>query len=599
MLWLAAVLEAWRPGSWLFLAPACLPFLNFSPWTGWLIFEEFDILLLGLLAGGYIRIAICADSRTSSLGWHRYWDLTTGLVVLLAISGLWALQRGLADAGGFTWDWFAGYPDPMNSVRVFKSLFFGVMFYPLLRRQLEIASEQAAKHVCLGMVTGLSVLVLAVVWERLGFAGLLNFSAKYRTVGLFWEMHVGGAAIDSYLAMATPFAAWALLTARRPFAWLAAAVLVTLTVYACLTTFSRGVYLATLGSTLVLPWLVKRNLPAGVGMLVPGWRANGIKVLLALLVVEVIGVIAGSSFMGERIQATGRDMNGRLAHWQHGLDLLDKRPNQLLGLGLGRLPASYSATVPQQGFSGDIKWKNEIVTLRTPGNLDEIGGVWGLTQRVSLQHPGPYRLKMNVGTDVDVKVKARICERHLLYDRICQGANLSIASRAGAWQEVDVALLGPPMPAGPWYSQRFKMLALSVSSAGSTVDLDNVTLTDVMGKQLLLNGDFSQNLAGWFPAAQYHFVPWHIDNLYLETLIERGLLGLLAFGLVVVAAFWRYARRRTPLSRPSPYILSAMVGALLVGLVSSVLDVPRVAFLFYLLIFIAATPIPHPANNNP
>ncbi len=36
--------------------PAFLPVLNFSPWTGWLVFEEFDLLVLAVLAAGYFRL---------------------------------------------------------------------------------------------------------------------------------------------------------------------------------------------------------------------------------------------------------------------------------------------------------------------------------------------------------------------------------------------------------------------------------------------------------------------------------------------------------------------------------------------------------------
>ena len=69
-------------------------------------------------------------------------------------------------------------------------------------------------------------------------------SARYRATALFWEMHVGGAAIDAFLALTMPFVAWALWAARRPAPWLGAAALALLGTYACLTSFSRGVYLA-------------------------------------------------------------------------------------------------------------------------------------------------------------------------------------------------------------------------------------------------------------------------------------------------------------------------------------------------------------------
>jgi hypothetical protein len=39
---------------------------------------------------------------------------------------------------------------------------------------------------------------------------------------------------------------------------------------------------------------------------------------------------------------------------------------------------------------------------------------------------------------------------------------------------------------------------------------------------LLHNGDFSDGLARWFFAGRHYFVPWHIDNLFLEMLSTRA-----------------------------------------------------------------------------
>ena len=36
------------------------------------------------------------------------------------------------------------------------------------------------------------------LWERAVYTALLDFSSDYRTTGSFWEMHVGGAALDGF-----------------------------------------------------------------------------------------------------------------------------------------------------------------------------------------------------------------------------------------------------------------------------------------------------------------------------------------------------------------------------------------------------------------
>ncbi len=55
---LAWACVTWRwPGLWVGVLPAALPLMNLSPWSGWLAFDEFDLLVLATLAGGYARLA--------------------------------------------------------------------------------------------------------------------------------------------------------------------------------------------------------------------------------------------------------------------------------------------------------------------------------------------------------------------------------------------------------------------------------------------------------------------------------------------------------------------------------------------------------------
>ena len=595
-LWCLLVL--WRPGVWLFAVPACLPFLNFSPWTGWLVFDEFDILLLGALAGGYWRLACSSrsDWLTGMPAAFRW------LVVLLAGTGLLALYRGFADAGGFAFDWFAGYSDPLNSLRVFKSLGFSLLFVPLLQHEIVCSGALAGRRLAKGIVAGLSVVTLAVLWERSAFPGVLDFSKNYRTVALFWEMHVGGAAIDAYLAMTAPFVVWALVSARRPLPWAGAASLALLTGYACLTTFARGVYLAVAGSLVLLVILLraqKSNFNARKFLArvwrrhVPeGWRAKAGAMLVLALVAEVVAVAVGGSFMTQRLTSTDRDLGSRLEHWRHGLELLGTPGSWLLGKGLGRLPANYAAHVPQGEFSGAVKGRDELepggavngfVTVRGPATRKVLGAQYALTQRVSMASEGPHRLSLEVRVKKQADVYLELCERHLLYDGSCQTAYVRVFPGKTAWQALVLSLQGPVPSRGSWYAPRLGMFSLSVGNVGGVADFDNIRLTGSHQEDLLENGGFSRGLAHWFPAAQSYFLPWHLDNLFLEILVERGLTGLLLLAALMACALWATVIGGARSLSLSPYLAASLCAALLVGLVSSFMDVPRIAFLYLLL----------------
>ena len=597
-LWCAA---AWQPGIWLFVVPACLPFLNFSPWTGWLVFDEFDILLLGALAGGYARLAYFSREGAETRGIPVvFWVL----IALLAGTGLVSLYRGIVDAGGFSFDWFAGYTDALNSLRIFKSLGLVLLFVPLLQHELSHCKLLSDHRLAAGIIVGLAVVTLAAVWERAAFPGLLDFSKHYRTVALFWEMHVGGAAIDVYLVLTTPFVVWALICARQPLRWSGAAALALLTGYASLTTFSRGVYFAIAGSLLLLGlflWAQKYDLKelnffARVSQRqgFAGWHSKASLMLLLALITEVMAVMNGGSFMEERLVSTNHDLNSRLKHWRHGLDLLQSPEAWLLGEGLGRFPANYAAHVVQEEFSGDVKLSqevksfgvsNEFVTVRGPKSRKKLVRFFALTQRINSISKGEHQVvfKVRVKNSVDVYIK--LCERHLLYDGMCQTAFVRVLPERTSWQTLSLPLEGHGSNPLTWHAPRLGMLSLSIGNIGGAADFDDIRLIGPHQQELLENGQFSMGLAHWFPAARFYFTPWHTDNLFLEILIERGLIGLSLLMVLMTCVFYHLVVGNARLQPLSPYLAASLSGALMLGLVNSLMDIPRVAFLYYVLTF--------------
>jgi energy-coupling factor transporter transmembrane protein EcfT len=605
---LSCIFAARCPGRWLFVVPASLPFLNFSPWTGWLVFEEFDVLVLGLASGAYARnfwlTAARKDLAKAGVR-DRSWISLLVTVQLICLGSLGALSmcRGFVDAGGFSFDWFAGYEAPMNSLRIAKSLLLSLLLVPVLKKELQRPDSQASRCLGYGMVTGLALVTLSVLWERMAMPGLLEFSVPYRTTALFWEMHVGGAAIDSYLAMATPFAVWALWRARQPSHWAAAALLMLLAAHSCLTTFSRGVYLAVCVSLALLLWLRWR----GPGWRQLGWRRKAGLLLAIALLGEVLLVLGGGSFMLERVARSDKDLGNRIIHWRNGLDLLSGPQDWWLGKGLGRLPSNYARSAPRGEFPGQVsllkesgpqRTANIAVTVAGPKTLPELGGHYGLTQRVALVPGVGYEVSLDVRVREEVQIDLEVCERHLLYERQCQVAMQQMLAGDAGWQHLHVPLLGPELSAGAWYAPRLGQFSISIANAGGIADFDNVRLTTARGVELLSNGDFSHGLAHWFPVAQYFFLPWHIDNLGLELLIERGILGVLIVVLILLTAFWILLFGVSHSHAMAACLVASLNGVLVVGLVSSVMDVPRVAFMFFLLTFYSMLPLQKPQESS-
>ena len=266
---LATLAASVTPARWPLGLLPLLPLVGFMPWTGWLVVEELDILLLAVAAGGYTRWALlphlAVDPQRSRRPGLALWCLAP-LVASTLLSG-WL---GVQDAGGLSWGWWQGYLEPLNSLRLAKPMVLTLLLLPLWLHWLRVQPAVSAESLQFGMVGLLAAVALSVWWERWAYTGLLDFSTDYRATGLFWEMHVGGAALDAALVTAFPFAVLSLLHAGHAaperlqpagrhanLVWLGCVAALCLGAYAALTTFSRVVYLGVpvaLLATVGLAW---------------------------------------------------------------------------------------------------------------------------------------------------------------------------------------------------------------------------------------------------------------------------------------------------------------------------------------------------------
>ncbi|MGQ3115325.1 MAG: O-antigen ligase family protein [Hydrogenophaga sp.] len=599
---------AWRPWTIGGLLAMLLPVASLAPSTGWWLIDEFDLLVLAVLAGAHARSgfeafsgrAASSSSSETQVQADRVW---VGLLVALGASALLSLFIGLRDAGvsaravaagwasgdGWLQALHADYASAFNPLRVSKSLLWALLLYPVLRRVPVERQREMARFTLAGLLCGLAWVCVLVLWERGRYVGVLNFSDSYRTVANFWEMHVGGGAIDAYLAMAVPLAFWAVWLAPGGWRWACAAVLAVLGTYAVLTTYSRGLYLAVTVSLMVMAIVARRcQIQPASGGRRRGWA---LRVLVFALLAEAVWVLGGHSFMTGRLAQSETDLVDRVAHWQSGLGLLRTPADWVLGLGAGRLPAHYSARVPDGEFPGQARWRRDAagagqVVLSGPPTRQEAAYDFGLTQRIPLAPQGHYRVRVRYETDAPVVLLFSVCERHLLYDFRCQWKHVrpeAAVTDAAQWH--DIPLSGQVFSdASRAVSWRDGMFALTVLSTGHAARIHAVELLDPQGVQILKNTDFSAGLRYWFPAAQSSFKPWHMDNLYLEILIERGLLGWLVLGLLAAWA-WRCVAQGLQAGDPLALALAGSLSAMgVLGLVISVTELPRIAFMLLLIL---------------
>jgi hypothetical protein len=790
-------LGVWQPRFIWWLPPALLPLIGLAPWTGWIVFEEFDLLLLALLAGAYARLVFSnrqADAGAAAQG-HKSRRRRTSVqgafalvaltALLFAASVLISTFRGFEDAGGFSFGWFQGYHEPMNSLRLAKPFFLALLWWPLWRAAQRTSPEESNQALSLGLLLGMASVSLIALWERLAFTGLLNFSTDYRTTALFWEMHVGGAALDGFLALTVPFVLRELVLARSSRRWILAAGVMLLAAYVSLTTFSRGVYLAVplglgltawlhtrqvawvstnartapgttatlvsgtawgaslawvvlfmalatwmfptsgyrgmlalLGSLgllmLMLPrlqllglahwatacaggaflsacawgvaWFVPKgayiayalvatgtamtvatgyfrpkqsptirsNMLAAMGMLAtwaamvavamhwggdaaaeraaavalgllllvpmllmrrrkqlqgdastPSWRSQLAVLGTMAISGALVAVFAGGAYMGERFSTGGKDFGGRLLHWQIGVNALEGPWDWALGKGQGRYPASHFNSGLVEDQTGDYRLRqdsNGQTHLAMSAGKHILG--WGEMFRVSQRVAAPLgttQVQFDARVKTPVTLHFEVCEKHLLYNNACLIEKIEVKPAAPGgpeWQRLSAVLDGERNPSrGSLWAPKLIMFSVGVYTNGAVAEVDNLKLLDSTGTNLLSNGDFSRDMAQWFFTSDRHHMPWHIKSMFMHVFFDQGVVGLVLWLALTAGALWRVSCGNARHHTLSPAIAGSLLGFAVVGLFDSLLDVPRLAALYYLLVLVALV-LQAPSQKN-
>ena len=577
-----APLSAARPWQGLLTLPALAPLLDFSPWTGWLVVEEFDLLVLAVLAGAYFRM--WRDGSVPRRGKPLIWMMLAAACLLGGGAG----GLSMRDLGSF-----AGYATPMNALRVGKSLAWTALLWPLLAvsRDALPRSKMLAEFFW-AMLLGSVWVVLAIAWERAFFPGLWDIRTHYRTVGLFWEMHHGGAALDVYLVLIAPLLAWAWRRPLPPGGRLLLGLFILAFAYACLTTFSRGAVFAAAGAAilhgLLCSWQARRA-PDTAGV-----RPASV-LILALVCAEAFVIFGTDSFMNDRLRQTTHDFGGRLAHWERALGALKSPVDWLFGIGLGGFPShrvqrELGVVLPGGFEAATLADGTRGARLSGPdGPLagKPFGQYFALSQRIGFVPGAAYRVSMKTrnGEGGQALALVRICASHLLYPARCSARIVKL--EGGEWRERSVSLSGRMFGAEAfWRAMGHGVFLMSVLTPGAVVEISELRLE--AGQTGLLSNPRFDGAGRWFPQSFHYFLPWHIDSFYLELLVETGVLGLAAFLLIVFRISKRLFRAYLAGEAFPVEFISAGAGVLALGWIVSILDAPRVAALAGLFLALSA-----------
>jgi len=192
-----------------------------------------------------------------------------------------------------------------------------------------------------------------------------------------------------------------------------------------------------------------------------------------------------------------------------------------------------------------------------------------------------------------------VCEKHIKHSFQCQRTVLPVDGDGMSWQSLEWQFNSGELGLGPWFARRGTVLSIANLGDNSLVDIGSLTLRDAGERDLLRNGDFSRGADHWYFTSDA-LDTYRLENQWLEVLFDQGWLGLLAFVLLTVYAWFYLAVRVVNNDLLALGALASITGVLVVGLFSTVFWSPRLSMLFFLilLLFLARSPASTPPRTN-
>jgi hypothetical protein len=327
-----------------------------------------------------------------------------------------------------------------------------------------------------------------------------------------------------------------------------------------------------------------------IGVVFNSGRTNGRKTLLLpalAFFVFCAGLVAlpvlQGSFAKARLAMIDEDMDVRLGHWRNVLNIADTDwGTKTFGMGLGRFPETYFFRNPTGQYSATYQIHDENQNSYLSMGTGEIIYVEQIVPVLPRQE---YHLKLDIRPNaVGAGFNVMLCERTFFKSYNCQNFSRSKLNHTGEWQNYQTELNSGVLGQGAWFNRRTVKLILENVGSGVAFDVDNIQLLDASGNDVLTNGDFSKGMDRWFFSAFNHLA-WHVKNIFVQLIFEQGWFGLLTFGALVAVLLFSVGRAALKGQVMALTTASSLVGFLCVGLFGSPLDSPRMAFLFYFLLF--------------
>lgn len=320
---------------------------------------------------------------------------------------------------------------------------------------------------------------------------------------------------------------------------------------------------------------------------------NSMPYILSFIIIASAAIpISSSYFAHERFSRSKEDLQYRIQHWSQALDMMDHDyPTKIFGMGLGRFPWIYSLRNTLREPPASLHYMKEIGSdyLRLSGPIysNGTGEPLRLLQRVSTQENKDYTLAVdirNVTGRAPFNLGVALCERQLLYRQNCIAAKLPTIAHDSLWHHYEATFNAQKLGVTPWPWRAPIQIEFSIDGINASLDLDNISLRDNLDNELIRNGAFTKINDYWFFSSDRYHLPWHIKNFTFNLYFELGWLGVIALYSLLLHSVARQFLLARAGQIMAVALLSSLLGFLVVGFADSLLDVPRLGLLFFLIL---------------
>jgi len=559
------------PQLWLLAIPALLPIVNVSPWTGRFFFSAFDYFII-------LTLAISLWYGRYSSPFKHIKPIALLLISLYSLFYIISLLNGLFPLQELDANAFSNYHSHYNSLRIAKGFLWSLLLLPLLIH-LKHYYKNSLIVFSYGMLLGLAASIFFIIIERYTFTHLLDYDVDFRITSTFFSMHTGGAHIDAYLILTLPFIFLLFNTAKHQLLQTILAILLfSGGLYSVLVTFSRGTYIALIFTifTLIIGFCICYK-----DQLKSNWK----QILWVPLLITIMAVIATpilqGSFIQNRFKQAYQEADFRSAHWKSAYEMMDSDLiTQLIGMGIGSFPRSYLWNDLDAKASATYRIEND--NQQSYLKLGS-GAPLYIEQKIKLPKNSSVKLSLDYRIySKNSRLNIQICEKAIQHSFNCQGSVVIPKKTTSDWQHYEHRIHALNIKENKYFDRPIKLILRNPSD--STIDVTNLSLSMAKQDNMIKNADFSQGMDHWFFSADDH-VPWRTENQWVQTLFEQGWIGLCLFSIILIYFVIHLYQQIFKQNIYSVIIASSLVGFLVICIIDSPFDMPRIALLFYLLFF--------------